>query len=106
MSSTASRWSRSAASTCRQKPEPLPARRGISIPARLDAVVLSCLEKDPEHRPQTVDELRRRLEACRIEPWDRTDVDAWWRAHPADPAVDVALSTSEAKTIAVDGVHR
>ncbi len=89
-----------------QKPEPLTARRGISIPDRLDAVVLSCLEKNPKDRPQTVDELRRRIEACGIEPWDRTHVDAWWRAHPVGPAVDVALSTSEARTIAIDRVHR
>ena len=89
-----------------QKPEPLSARRGLAIPAKLDAVVLSCLEKDPKDRPQTVDELRRRLEACRIEPWDRAQVDAWWRQHPADPEVDAVMRPSEAKTIAIDGIHR
>jgi len=89
-----------------QKPEPLSARRGLSIPAALDAVVLSCLEKDPKDRPQTVDELRRRLEACRIEPWDRAHVDAWWRKHPPDPEVGAVMRPSEVKTIAIDGIHR
>ena len=35
-----------------QEPEPLSAR-GIAIPAELEAVVLACLNKDPERRPQS-----------------------------------------------------
>ena len=51
-------------------------------------------------------ELRRRIEACQVEPWDRATMLARWREYPADPHVDVALSPAEAKTIAVDAVHR
>ncbi len=89
-----------------QKPEPLSARRGISVPARLDAVVLSCLEKDPNQRPQSAGELRRLVEACRVEPWDRAAAHAWWRDHPAGAEIDPVESTAEARTMAVDGVHR
>lgn len=89
-----------------QKPEPLSARRGLSVPAKLDAVVLSCLEKDPNNRPQTAAELRQRIEACRVEPWDRATALAWWRDYPADPDADTVLGTDDARTIAVDGVDR
>ncbi len=82
------------------------AEKGVSISPELEAVVQSCLEKDPNLRPQTAVDLRRRIEACQVEPWDRAAAFDWWRAHPADPDVDAVLSSGEAKTIAVDGIHR
>jgi len=88
-----------------QQPEPLSAR-GISISAELDAVVLACLEKDPNRRPQTAAELRQRVEACQVEPWDRVTALEWWRKYPAEPDVDTELRTTEAKTIVVDAEHR
>jgi serine/threonine protein kinase len=88
-----------------QQPQSLSAR-GIAISAELDNVVLDCLEKDPKRRPQTAAELRQRIEACHVKPWDRAAARAWWRAHPIDHTVDAALSSSEAHTVAVDGVHR
>jgi serine/threonine-protein kinase len=50
-----------------QEPEPLSAR-GLAIPPELEAVVLACLNKDPDRRPQSAAELRRRVEACSVEP--------------------------------------
>jgi len=88
-----------------QQPEPLSAR-GLPISAELEGVVLACLDKDPACRPQSAAELRSRIEACQIEPWDRATMLARWREYPADSHVDVALSPAEAKTIAVDAVHR
>ena len=82
------------------------AEKGVSISPELEAVVQSCLEKDPNLRPQTAVDLRRRIEACQVEPWDRAAAFDWWRAHPADPDVDAVLSSGEAKTIAIDGIHR
>ncbi|MFA5909755.1 MAG: protein kinase [Vicinamibacterales bacterium] len=89
-----------------QKPEPLSARRGISVPAKLEAVVMSCLDKDPSGRPQTAVELRGQIDACRIEPWDRAATLAWWREHPAVAETDAAMNPSDARTNAVDGIHR
>ena len=88
-----------------QQPDPL-AARGIAISPELDALVLACLEKDPNARPQTAAELRRRIDACQITPWDREAVRGWWREHPAEPETDAPLSAADAQTIAVDGVHR
>ena len=46
-----------------KKPDPLPAKNplGENIPPELAALVLRCLEKDPAHRPQSMDELLESL---------------------------------------------
>jgi eukaryotic-like serine/threonine-protein kinase len=46
-------------------------KRGVAVFPEFDAVVLGCLEKDPNRRPQTVVEVREQIEACPVEPWDR-----------------------------------
>src|SRR5256885_451485 len=63
-----------------QEPQPL-SERGVTIPAELEAVVLACLDKQPDRRPQSAVELRRRLEACVVEPWDSTNARMWWLEH-------------------------
>jgi serine/threonine-protein kinase len=88
-----------------QQPQSLTSR-GIAISAELDAVVLACLEKDPKRRPQTAMELRQRVEACHVTPWDRAAAQTWWREYPGDADVDMPIDSSDAKTIAIDGVHR
>jgi len=88
-----------------QKPEPLSAR-GVVISAELEAVVLACLEKDPDHRPQSAGELRRQLEACVVEPWDSAGAGAWWREHKAELCGDAAPVLGEPRTIAVEGATR
>jgi serine/threonine-protein kinase len=89
-----------------QQPQPLSAR-GVTIPADLEALVLSCLSKDPNERPQSAAELRRRLETCTVEPWDSDRALAWWLQHKAElNAADDAATISETKTIAIDAAHR
>jgi len=68
--------------------------------------VLACLEKDANDRPQTAAKLRRRLEACRVEPWDNDQALSWWSAHDTALENDAAHSTGEPRTIAVDGARR
>ena len=80
--------------------------RGVAVSPELDAVVLACLEKDPGLRPQTAAELRSRIEACSVEPWDRDRALAWWRMFPPETPDEPVLRPSEAHTIAVDAVHR
>ncbi len=88
-----------------QEPTPLSAR-GIAIPAELEAVVLACLNKDPDRRPQSAAELRRRVEACTVEPWDSARARAWWGEHQPDLDGDAVESSGEPRTMAVDGAHR
>jgi len=88
-----------------EEPEPLSAR-GVAVPADLEEVVLACLAKDPEQRPQSAVELRRRVEACAVEAWDDARARAWWREYR--PLLEGAgqMIPAESKTIAVDGAHR
>jgi hypothetical protein len=88
-----------------QQPQPL-GTRGVKVPAALEAIVLACLEKDPDRRPQTAAELRHRLEECDVEHWDSGQAARWWDEHKAALDIDVARSDSGQKTIAIDGALR
>jgi serine/threonine-protein kinase len=63
-------------------PTPPSARSELPIPPLLEALVMSCLAKNPAERPQSARELSRRLAAIR-EAADWTDERAreWWSAH-------------------------
>ncbi len=65
-----------------------PSRRSeFPISQSLDELILACLEKDPERRPQTAAELAGRLAECDVgAPWDETAAIAWWKAHLPDIA--------------------
>jgi eukaryotic-like serine/threonine-protein kinase len=88
-----------------QQPEPLSAR-GLAIPGELEAVVLACLQKDPDRRPQSAADLRRRLEACSVQPWDSARALAWWREYQSELDAAPVQRTGEGMTIAVDGAYR
>ncbi len=84
-----------------EQPKPFSAR-DVTIPSDLEALVLACLEKDPEKRPQSAAELRSRLEACAVPPWTADDARAWWAVRQSTLADDTSESLGEARTIAVD----
>jgi serine/threonine-protein kinase len=73
-------------------PRPIPPseRLGRPLPAALEALLLACLEKDPERRPASAAELRRRLgELAQGDPWSEDAARAsWerWRERPDRPA--------------------
>jgi serine/threonine-protein kinase len=61
------------------KPELPSARLGRPLPAKLEALVLECLEKDPNRRPESAQALMDRLSACDdVEPWAAEDARRWW----------------------------
>lgn len=70
----------------------LPSRRSeIPIPASLERVVMACLAKDPDARPQSAAELRTMLDACTDVPqWSQADADRWWALHR--PEASTALT--------------
>jgi serine/threonine-protein kinase len=61
----------------------LPSRRtDLPIPPQLEALVLTCLAKDPAARPATADELGARLAAVPLErPWTPERAREWWARH-------------------------
>jgi serine/threonine-protein kinase len=68
-------------------PVPPSRRTELSIPPDLEAAVMACLAKRPDERPQTADELARRLAAIRLaRPWDEERARAWWEAHHPRPS--------------------
>jgi hypothetical protein len=60
-------------------PVPPSSRTKMPIPAALDALVLSCLAKDPADRPQSARELSRRLgEVEGADAWTQERAREWW----------------------------
>jgi serine/threonine-protein kinase len=71
-------------------PAPPSARTDRPIPAALDALILSCLAKDPAQRPQTARELSLRLAEVSSGPWTQDRAREWWTAHVVPPASSTA----------------
>src|SRR5262245_23441901 len=66
----------------REEPEPPSRRLGRSVPADLEAIILSCLSKRPSDRPASAAELSEQLGLCReAGAWTRADAEAWWQRH-------------------------
>ena len=63
-------------------PVPPSQRTELDVPKELDDVILACLEKDPNQRPQSADELARRLYACEgVSQWTPQRAQEWWDLH-------------------------
>ncbi|MCL7959053.1 MAG: serine/threonine protein kinase [marine benthic group bacterium] len=67
------------ASHIRDEPVPPSERTELELPPELDEVILRCLEKDPDSRIRTADELAGLLaELERVYPWTEEEARAWW----------------------------
>ena len=68
-------------------PIPPSQRSELRIPPELEEIVMACLEKDPEKRPQDAMQLRRLLQDCSAcEAWSSARARDWWRVHLPDLA--------------------
>ena len=66
----------------RDKPVPPSKRTELPIPPELEALVMRCLSKNPDERPQTADELHRLLAAVPLpERWTQERAHDWWLQH-------------------------
>jgi serine/threonine-protein kinase len=83
-----------------KRPVPPSERSELAVPASLERVVMACLEKHREDRPQSAAELARRLKACTDVPeWSRADALRWWELHlPAPAAAQRAESVGGIRT--------
>ena len=68
-----------------QKPPVPPSRRtAIQIPEELEQIILDCLRKDPNERPQTMQELAVRLGRVPLEDlWTEERARQWWLVNGA-----------------------
>ncbi len=65
-----------------KEPQPIADLRGEPVAAGLDALVMSCLAKDPSDRPRDAGEFVARLDACEIAGiWSQYEASAWWEAY-------------------------
>jgi serine/threonine-protein kinase len=88
-------------------PESPSARLGRPVPADLEQIVLACLAKPPEARPESAEALRARLDACASAgTWRANDADAWWAKHGAEVDARRASSRSVSGTAATVQVDR
>lgn len=66
----------------RARPIPPSARVEGGVPPDLEAVILACLEKNPDDRPENADALRAQLEALHLDDgWTLMRRRAWWQMH-------------------------
>jgi serine/threonine-protein kinase len=66
------------------------------VPADLQAVILRCLEKDPNHRYQDAVTLEKALAACEsTSPWSTERAEEWWRRHGAGTELSSSRESSE-----------
>jgi serine/threonine-protein kinase len=67
-------------------PVPPSERIAQPIPPALDRLVLKCLAKNPNDRPQTAAQLSEALSWVTAEPWGESQAMEWWNTHrPVQP---------------------
>jgi hypothetical protein len=77
-----------------ERPEPPSRRAPEPVPPDLEELVLACLNKDPQDRPQSAKTLAEALRALPLDRWTEAEAEQWWREH--GPSIPVQQpSTAE-----------
>jgi tRNA A-37 threonylcarbamoyl transferase component Bud32 len=64
-----------------EEPPSLASRTEVPVPRELERVVLWCLDRRPDERPQTAGELSRALADVPVTPWTEEQAREWWAAN-------------------------
>jgi serine/threonine-protein kinase len=74
-------------------PVPPSTRTELPVPPELDALVMSCLEKDPAKRPQDAEHLYRAACSCNeYGSWNSDAARVWWEQNLASLTGPLSLS--------------
>ena len=82
--------------------EPIPPsqRTELPIPRDLDALVMQCLEKDPQKRPRDAGELFAMACGCKAcDAWDNEAAREWWELHLAELTQALTLAVPAAPAV-------
>jgi serine/threonine-protein kinase len=79
-----------------EDPVPPSQRTEIAIPAELERLVLACIARRPDDRPQSAAELARALAAIPVAPWTEDQAREWWLVNR--PGGQTGVKPSEAET--------
>jgi len=66
-----------------EEPVPPSVRAGIVVPEALERLLLACLAKEPQDRPQDALQLARSLAAIEGIAWSEEEAEQWWRVEAA-----------------------
>jgi eukaryotic-like serine/threonine-protein kinase len=67
------------------QPVPPSQRTELPVPRELDDLILACLEKDPDKRPQDAEQVLQMARRCRTcITWDSDAAKNWWEKHLVD----------------------
>jgi serine/threonine-protein kinase len=83
-----------------EAPVPPSRRTEQYVPAALDHLILACLAKHPEDRPQSAAAVAAALEAIQVGAWSDADATAWWSRHETHGA---SLESSDGMLAATGG---
>ena len=76
-----------------EKPVPPSERTELPIPATLEHLVLACLAKKPEERPQNARQLAQSLDTIDGMTWGEEEANRWWsRHHPPQASKSDAIT--------------
>jgi tRNA A-37 threonylcarbamoyl transferase component Bud32 len=88
------------------QPVPPSQRTELPISRELDDLVMACLQKDPNNRPQNAEELFQLAERQACEGWNHSIARSWWERHLPDMTGPLVIGDAESDTATLAGVTR